>query len=98
MKADRCYCWVCQGAARLPALGTRPPVFRHEIVDHPEETSVDAPPRLSVASREPRAIQIASPPLSLEEKIAHINARTDIGAALKKMQISNLLRKLKQNG
>jgi hypothetical protein len=32
-----------------------------------------------------------------EEKIAAINSRADIGAAMKKMQISNILRKLKQN-
>lgn len=34
--------------------------------------------------------------MTVEEKIAYINSRTDIGAALKKMQISNILRKLKQ--
>jgi len=98
MKANRCFCWVCRGSEQLPALGTRPPVFQHEIAPRPEEPPVDALPRPSVAPREPRAIQIAPPPLSLEEKIARINARTDIGAALKKMQISNLLRKSKQNG
>ena len=41
-------------------------------------------------------VKIAPPPMTAEEKIAFINSRTDIGAALKKMQISNILRKLKQ--
>lgn len=92
-----CHCSVCRGAVKLPAMGTRPPAYPHEIQPHREEVPVEVLPRASVEPEKKVKVKIAPVPMTLEEKIAFINSRTDIGTALKKMQISNLLRKSKQN-
>lgn len=91
--SSNCYCTVCGGAAKLPAVGTRPPAYPHEVNAPPSVATAAALP--VVVAPAPRAAPV--PPvvlsLSVEEKIAKINARTDIGAGMKRMQIGNLIRK-----
>lgn len=91
-----CHCSICRGAVKSPATAGRPAAYPHEIQAHHEEPPVEVFPRPSVAFERKVKVKIAPPPMTVEEKIAYINSRTDIGAALKKMQISNILRKLKQ--
>lgn len=94
--SGRCYCSICCGAAQVPARGTRPAAFLHEIQPPSEERPVGVLPEASVAPPKPSGPKVAPVLLTPEEKIAAINSRTDIGAALKKMMVSNILRKLKQ--
>lgn len=91
-----CHCSICRGAIKSPATAGRPAAYPHEIQPQREEAPVEVFPRPSVAFERKVKAKIAPPPMTVEEKIAFINSRTDIGAALKKMQISNILRKLKQ--
>lgn len=91
-----CCCSICRGATKIPATGTRPSVYPHEIQIPAKEAPAEVLPSPSVAFERKAKVKIATPVMSVEEKIAFINSRTDIGAALKKMQISNILRKLKQ--
>lgn len=91
-----CHCSICRGAVKLPAMDTRPAAYPHEIQALHEGPPAEVLPRPSVAFEKKVKVKIAPPPMTAEGKIAFINSRTDIGAALKKMQISNILRKLKQ--
>lgn len=99
MKAqvDACYCSTCRGAAKIPAAGTRPAAYLHEIQPPSGERPAEVLPAAPVAPPQTRRPRIAPVAMTPEEKIAAINSRADIGAAMKKMQISNILRKLKQN-
>ena len=100
MKAqiDTCYCSICRGAAKSPPEGTRPAAYLHEVQPPSRERPAEVLPAAPVAPSQTRGPRMASVALTPEEKIAVINSRADIGAAMKKMQISNILRKLKQNG
>lgn len=71
-----CHCWVCRGRPVLPAAPGRPPRYIHE--------EGGASPLASPPAEAPRVAP------ALDERIAAIEARTDIGAGMKAMQIRNL--------
>lgn len=85
-----CHCWVCRGRPVLPAAPGRPARYIHE------EGGAVAPPLASppaeAPSPRPRAAPLPRPQVvpTLDERIAAIEARTDIGAGMKAMQIRNL--------
>ena len=71
-----CHCWICRGRPPLPAAPGRPVRYIHE--------EGGAPPPAEAPPPRPRAAP------TLDERIAAIEARTDIGAGMKSMQIRNL--------
>ena len=77
-----CYCWVCRGRPVLPASPGRPARYIHE------EGGAVAPPLASPPAEAPSPRPRVAP--TLDERIAAIEARTDIGAGMKAMQIRNL--------
>lgn len=94
LNTGTCHCPVCRGSEKLPATGTRPAAYPHELHGFQHIAKVPpSPPETPKPSPRPK---VAAPIMTLQEKIDYINARTDIGVALKKMQISNLMRKLQK--
>jgi hypothetical protein len=91
---DRCGCEICRGREALPPEEFKPKRYWHEVETKPPE-SVEAPAEVSIPAPAPRPARArrAAPTGTLEERIAAIQARTDIGQGLKTMQIKNLVRK-----
>lgn len=91
---DRCGCEICRGREALPPEEFKPKRYWHEVETKPSE-SVEAPEGVSAPAPAPRSAQArrAASKGTLEERIAAIQSRTDIGQGLKTMQIKNLMRK-----
>ena len=84
MEMTPCHCRVCRGRPVLPAAPGRPARYIHE------EGGAVAPPLASppVGAPPPPPRPLVAP--TLDGRIAAIEARTDIGAGMKAMQIRNL--------
>lgn len=91
-----CHCSICRGSLRLPPRPGRPAAYPHEIGERPPGAPEEASPRPPVAPRRPRGTEVAPTLLSVEERIAAINARTDIGEGMKRMQIGNIMKRAKR--
>ena len=91
---DRCGCEICRGREALPPEDFKPKRYWHEVEAKPPER-LEAPEGVSAPAPAPKPARARreAPTGTLDERIAAIQARTDIGQGLKTMQIKNLLKK-----